>query len=247
MPFLQWYHYGSMLALRQQAIVCWKDTGLEAKVSTLAMVAKIFAAAKLSSRQPYSTDDEIIDRLSFLSDELGIQPRKSGEMGNIAAITVKRVKRRDYTRYINPGWLPPSSKGTISGPWELHVLCHHSRLMSLSLEEKDAGDSRAREHTQDKIESYKNIIYSFRNAEGTLVSCWERAHVKAREGWLLSETAAVLASTLLNINRKYSTMEVHDISEERIPGNTTEIEHPQIFNLQSTQSHPNHAGLVHGN
>jgi hypothetical protein len=72
----------------------------------------------------------------------------------------------------------------------------------LSLEEKDSQDWRTKEHTKEEIESYKWKIYCFLNAEGTLVPCWERAHAKARKGWLRSEATAVLASTLLIMNEK---------------------------------------------
>lgn len=237
-PFLQWYHYGSMLALHQQGILRWECSGLDEKVSTMAKAAKTFAAAKLSSRRPYCTDDEIIDRLSFLSDELGLQPRQRGQIGAVAAASIKRVKRRDNTRFLNPGWLQPGSKETTSGPWEVHALCHHSRLMALSLEEKDNQDWRAKEHTKEEIESYKQRIYSFRNAEGTLISCWERAHAKAREGWLRSEATAVLASTLLNINRKYLKNGLHDYSTDQAPGKAHPPEQAQAGQPQDTQGLP---------
>jgi hypothetical protein len=203
-PLLQWYHYGSILSLCQHNTLpkYWKDEGLEEKVSRLAKAAKISAAAKLSSRQPYSADDEIVDRLSFLSDELGLEPRGRGRSGTVASLCMKRVKRRDNTRDLNPGWLRHRDKGPTSGPWEIHALCHHSRLVVLSLEEKDSQDWRTKEHTKEEIESYKWKIYCFLNAEGTLVPCWERAHAKARKGWLHSESTAVLASTLLIMNEK---------------------------------------------
>jgi hypothetical protein len=199
---LQWYHYGSILALCKNQALRWKgDEGLKEKVSSLAKAAKISAAAKLSS-QPYTADDEIVDRLSFLSDELGLEPRGRSEIGPVTLISMKRVKRRDNARYLNPGLLSSGHKGTTSGPWEVHALCHHSRLTVLSLEEKDLQDWRTKEHTREEIELYKQKIYRFRNAEGTLVSCWERAHARAHEGWLRSEATAVVASTLLIINGK---------------------------------------------
>jgi hypothetical protein len=242
-PFLRWYHCGSMLALQQQGIIKWTDNGLEDKVSTLAKGAKIFAAAKLSARRPYCTDDEIIDRLSFLSDELGLQPRKPGEIGIIAGITIKRLKRRDNTRYLNPGWLPPGDRGTTSGPWEVHALCHHSRLMALSLEEKDTQDWRAKENTKEEIGSYKQRIYSFQNTEGTLTSCWERAHVKAREGWLRSEATAVLASTLLNINRKYLKNGLSDYTTEDVPGAAPPSDQAQAVQSRDTHDLTKHVDL----
>ncbi len=201
---LQWYHYGSILGLYQHKILpeSWKDQGLEEKVSRLAKAAKISAAAKLSSRLPYSADDETVDRLSFLSDELGLHPRNYGQTGTVASLARKRVQQRQYTRELNPGWLQEREEGPTSGPWEIHALCHHSRLVVSSLQIKASLDSRMREHIEEEIESFKQKMYWFRNAEGTIVPCWERAHSEARKGWLRSEATAVLASTLLMMNEK---------------------------------------------
>jgi hypothetical protein len=201
---LQWFHHGSILGLCQSGILPkgWEEKGFEEKVSRLAKEAKISAAAKLSSREAYSADDEIIDRLSFLSDELGFEPRGYGQTGTVASLCSKRVKQRDTTRDLNPGWLKHGEGGSTSGPWEIHALCHHSRLVVSSLEIKDSPDSRSQEHSKEEIESFKQKIYHFRNAEGTLIPCWERAHAKARKGWLRSEATAVLASTLLMINER---------------------------------------------
>jgi hypothetical protein len=66
-------------------------------VSSLAKAVKISAAAKFSSQQPYTADDEIIDRLSFPSDELGLEPRGRSEIGPITSISMKRVKRYNNT------------------------------------------------------------------------------------------------------------------------------------------------------
>ena len=201
---LQWFHYGSILGLCENEIFPkgWGYKGLHEKVSRLAKEAKICAAAKLSSRKSYSADDEILDRLSFLSDELGLEPRNYGGSGTVASISSKRVKQRDNTRDLNPGWLTHNDGGSTSGPWEIHALCHHSRLVVSSLEIKDSQDWRKQEHIKEEMDSFKQRIYYFRNAEGTLIPCWERAHAKARKGWLQSETTAVLASTLLMINEK---------------------------------------------
>jgi len=201
---LQWFHYGSILGLCQNKIFPkgWACENIHEKVSRLEKEAKICAAAKLSSRKPYSADDEIFDRLSFVADELGLEPRDFGRTGTVASISSKRVKQRDNTRELNLGWLTHVDRGSTSGPWEIHALCHHSRLVVSSLEIKDSQDWREQEHIKEDMDSLKQRIYHFRNAEGTLIPCWERAHAKARKGWLQSESTAVLASTLLMINEK---------------------------------------------
>ncbi len=213
LPLLRWYHYGAILLLSQKNGMLpdsWKEgralggTTLEAKVHKLAKAAKIAAAAKLSSTRPYNAEDEIIDRLSFLSDELGLEPRRPRRVGTIASLTMKRIKEREHTRALNPGWLSHMEEGFVSGPWEIHALCHHSRLVVLSLEEKNPDTKRSTrltpEEREQEISTYKSKIYQFLNSEGTLVPCWERAHTKARKGWLRSEATAVLASTLLMLN-----------------------------------------------
>ena len=208
LPLLQWFHHGAILGLckKQMLSKTWMDGSNEEeyhkKVDQLAKVAHIAAAAKLSSRQGYIADDEIIDRLSFVSDELGLEHRGSGNTGTVASLTMRRVKARDNTRALNPGWVPHPEDGSTSGPWEIHALCHHSRLLVASLEEKDSDDRRTRDHMEEEIEVYKEKIAHFLNAEGTLTPSWERAHTKARKGWLLSESAAVVGSTLLIINEK---------------------------------------------
>jgi hypothetical protein len=70
------------------------------------------------------------------------------------------------------------------------------------LDEKNSEGRRSTEHTKDDIESYKQRILGFLNGEGTLVPCWERAHIKARKGWLRSEASAVFATTILTADGK---------------------------------------------
>ncbi|KAH8901092.1 hypothetical protein GQ53DRAFT_814577 [Thozetella sp. PMI_491] len=197
---LRWYHHGSLHNLCSKGILSadWKDVGLKSTLTRLEREAKVSVASRLCSWRPYTAEDEVIDRLSFLSDELDLEDSPIKPVGMIAYIAAKCVKDRDYTRLVNPGWLPVGDVGSTSGPWEIHALCHHSRLVVLALEEKSSPDWRTKEHTKE-AETYKQRIYRFLNAEGTLIPCWERAHVKARKGWLRSEATAVLATTLLSI------------------------------------------------
>jgi hypothetical protein len=203
-PILRWYHYGSLLKLCDQAFfpLTWLEGDLRRKVFRLEKAAKLAAAEKLSSGKPYIADDEITDRLSFLSDELELEYTKPGAISTVVRLTMKRVRQRDYTRELNSGWHPFHEVGSTSGPWEIHALCHHSRLVVLTLEEKVSKEQRITEHAKDEIESCKQIVCCFLNAEGTLVPCWERAHIKARKGWLRSEASAVFATTLLGADRK---------------------------------------------
>jgi len=197
---LLWFHHASLLNLCNRGILpkSWLEPDHEAKLRTLEKAAKVAAAAKYSSRRDYVADDEIFDRLSFVSDELGLEDHaglKQPCPGAIAKLSMKRVKERDYTRGLSPGWLPAGTFGSVSGPWEIHALCHHSRLAVLTME----GDFAANLEAMEEANIYKRNILNFLNAEGTLVPCWERAHTQTRRGWLRSEGTAVVASTFISM------------------------------------------------
>lgn len=198
-PLLQWYHFGSILKLCEKGFLpqCWNEDHLRQKVSGLEKAAKLAAAEKLSSQRPYTADDEIIDRLAFLSDEMGLERTKSTPISTVAKLAMSRVKQREFTRELNPGWHACREECATSGPWEIHALCHHSRLVVLTLERKEAEEWRMTGHAKAEMECYKQKVCGFLNGEGTLVPCWERAHLKARKGWLRSEASAVFATTIL--------------------------------------------------
>jgi len=113
---LQWFHYGSLLKLWEKGVLdgTYNRQGrdLEYKVRRLANAAKMASSAKLSSREPYVADDEIFDRLSFVSDELGFEGLGSTDNGVVATLSMKRVKGREYTRTLNPGWLAKNKEGS---------------------------------------------------------------------------------------------------------------------------------------
>jgi hypothetical protein len=203
---LRWYHYGSLQRLCDNGLLdaSWKarEPGLGEKVRRLANAAKMVSSAKLSSREPYVADDEIFDRLSFVSDELFLETLEPTDPGVVASLSMKRVKGRDFTRTLNPGWLPKTEEASTSGPWEIHALCHHSRLVVLTKEEETKQDWRTGEHTHSEAEGFRNNICTFLNGEGTLIPCWERAHAKYRKGWLRSEATSVVATTLVIILHK---------------------------------------------
>ncbi|KAE9364857.1 hypothetical protein N431DRAFT_474422 [Stipitochalara longipes BDJ] len=207
-PFLRWYHHGSVLNLCEQGFLSqsWRNDDFDRKVSKLEKAAKLAAAAKLSSGRPYTADDEMIDRLSFVSDELELEHFKAGRISAVAKLAMNRIKQRDFTRELNPGWFPSHEQGSTSGPWEIHALCHHSRLAVFFLDAKDSEGGMLSEHTKEDIECYKQKIRGFFNGEGTLIPCWERAHTKARKGWLSSEASAVLATTILAAHGKNMEM-----------------------------------------
>ncbi|KAI1380120.1 hypothetical protein F4677DRAFT_251475 [Hypoxylon crocopeplum] len=198
--FLKWYHYASVLNLmaRKKPLLpkVWQTKNLDMKVNLLERDARRAAAAKLSSSQPYSAEDEILDRLGFLAEALHAEYSK-GRAGSVASITVRRILGRDSTRRLNPGRLPSGEKGQVSGPWEIHALCHHSRLLVENYQYNKEGD-RTREQKAEDAERYRGMISQFLNAEACLVPCWERTNMASFQ----SEATSVLASTLLGICQK---------------------------------------------
>ncbi len=64
----------------------------------------------------------------------------------------------------------------------------------------DVDDWHATQRREEEVRSTRTRCYRFLNSEATLVSCWERSHLKMRTGWLRSEATAVLGSTLLDIH-----------------------------------------------
>ncbi len=226
---LQWYHYGSLLKLCKAEVLhdSWLrlEPGLDDdRIIRLANAAKMVSSGKLSSRVPYVAEDEIFDRLAFLSDELCLEDLEPNEVSTVTSLSMKRVKQRDFTRTLNPGWVPPDVEESTSGPWEIHALCHHSRLVVLTKEEKEKQDWRTREHTHTEAKDFRERISNFLNAEGTLIPCWERAHAKYRRGWLRSEATSVVGTTLLII--LHDMMELADRERSRmktIDGNIMEL------------------------
>jgi hypothetical protein len=204
LPLLRWYYYGSILGLQQQGFLHkFEQDKLTRQVHMHRRDAMVARSARLVSKVPYSAEDEIVDRLAFLASELGLEKAEietGSEAGTMASLAIRHVKRREFPRYINPGWLPAQEDGYISGPWELHALCHNSRLNVLALETHDTEDWRASAQKAEEVELYKEKLYRFLNSEATLVSCWERSHIEVRKGWLRSEATAVLGSTLLDIH-----------------------------------------------
>ncbi|RYP71045.1 hypothetical protein DL769_004758 [Monosporascus sp. CRB-8-3] len=211
---LQWCHHGSVLKLVEEGVLPKTFGGrhLERKVQILRTTSRIILAAKVSSKQPYLPEDEIVDRLAFLAEalELGGRVSRPGDRSeaSIAYPSIKRIRERDFTRHINPGLLPPGETGDTGGPWELHALCHHSRLVVANLEKYDPEDPEKRERWVEEVNEFKSKSCEFLTSEASLVPCWERTNPAARCGWIRSEATAVLGSTLMDIwekNIKYAS------------------------------------------
>src|SRR3569833_779832 len=196
--FFCWLHHASILKLHEKGYLPdrWCPLGFKEKVAQLATAAKITAAAKASRPAPYVAEDEIFDRLSLVSDELFLESLDPGEMGAVAASSVKRIKERNYTRVLNHGlYSSQMDTGSTSGPWEIHALCHHSRLAVYFMEHEEQYDWRTKDHIAGGGGSCGRGRGRGRGAGGAGSPTWERAHTLARKGFLRSESTADVAST----------------------------------------------------
>ncbi|KAJ8133220.1 hypothetical protein O1611_g403 [Lasiodiplodia mahajangana] len=208
---LKWYHYGSLLSLADRGILpsYWRSTPMKRRVYSLSNAATMACTGSTASNSHYSVDDEIVDRLSFLARELGME-EFDATAETVTSASIQRVRGREFTIYLNPGVSYPNWRGRnfqeTFGPWEIHALCHNSRIQVLTLESESEYVKASRgfrgETREEEVAMYKNKVYRFLNSEVTLIPCWERSPTKMRSGWLQSEAAAVHGSTLLDIHSK---------------------------------------------
>jgi hypothetical protein len=213
---LKWYHCGSQLNLAIRGGLddkCKND--LKSAFDVLGKAAKIASAAKLSSKRLYEADDEIFDRLALLVSELAFHKPEPDLLHAeapgaaldpnatvVASLTIKRLKQRSLTTTVNPAQRQHLGEGSTSAPWEVYALCHHSRLMAMSMELSMSEHASASPYRDtDEFEKLKEKVCFFLNSEGTLVPCWERAFSKASRSWLRSESTAVFASTVIDTHR----------------------------------------------
>ncbi|XXG96150.1 hypothetical protein Hte_002429 [Hypoxylon texense] len=236
--FLKWYHYASVwnLCVRKKRTLlpkAWKMKNLDMKVNLLERDARRAAASKLSACQPYSAEDEILDRLGFLAEPLNAEFWKR-RAGSVASLTVKRILDRDFTRYLHPGRHSDGEPGRTCGPWEVYALCHHSRLL---VENYQYGkdDTRTRKRKAEDAEIYRRELFIFLSGEACLIPCWERTNMASFQ----SEATSVLASTLLGICQK-------DLLWNRPIDESSEPAHKQVDTnstyrqLNTDSSHSNH-------
>lgn len=211
---LKWYHYGSIRELCRGGLIpkSWMFGMADNTVYRLKRNAVRAAKAKLSSHAPYVAEDEILDRLGFLAWPLGLDDRVKSDYcpATMASITAKRIRERDFTREVNPGISTSSTPVLTCGPWEIHALCHHSRLMVANYL-YDRKDGRTREEKMQEVETYRERLCHFITTESSVVPCWERTDLATRRGWLRSEASSVLGATLLEICQKDFVM----LQEER--------------------------------
>lgn len=204
--FLEWLHYQSISSLQNSftspRVIPAQWSVSQQRIEALQYSAKAALIARLASAEPYRADDEIADRLAFLAEEMWPAVEAATR---IASRITQRIEEREYTRVIDVCRPNAIRGGFDDGPWEVHALCHHSRLVVACKRLICATrlvvfeTSSAREDAQFEVEHYRKKFYPFLTTEASLMPCWERNNSSARRGFLRSEATAVLASTILDI------------------------------------------------
>jgi hypothetical protein len=207
---LKWLHHESFLSLQ----VKWKagnpDEGSAAETERSRYAARTELARRMSSTGPYRADDEIADRLAFLAEELWTDGEAQENATRLAARITKRIRDRKFTQTIRPCHSTLAKEGSTDGPWEIHALCHHSRLVVAHREMPRLRDDAARAEIEEEVEHFRRKLYPFLTSEASLTPCWERNTLSARRGFLRSEATAILASTIVDIVCK-------DLDYSRLP------------------------------
>ena len=157
---------------------------------------KIVKRLRKVQSEPYSMDDEELDRLFLLGDELGLPSGTSASLATARADqTRSRIAKRARTEIFNCG---PRSKNTRRStritshpPWELACLNHHS-LLKTSLDlTKDVNLSQSRD-----------ACFEFFLSDYTFMVSWDRADKSMIGKWWDIEPGSVICATLLDLIRK---------------------------------------------
>ena len=197
---LEWLHHESVLGLQKKfqspelTPDQWRVS--EQKIKELRNFTKTELVRRIASAEPYRSDDEIADRLVFLAEELLGPNHETAKQ--LAGRVIKRVAEREFTHEIDLCRSSRVKEGTDDGPWELHALCHHSRLVVASRKLSSASEAE-REEAEMEVEHYRKKFHPFLTSEASLTPCWERNNLSARRGFLRSEATSVLASTLIDV------------------------------------------------
>ncbi|KAH7303390.1 hypothetical protein B0I35DRAFT_179574 [Stachybotrys elegans] len=192
---LDWLHNECIFTCLWDQVVPreWKPS--LAEIKSRRKLARTTLTQRLASGGPYRAEDEIVDRLGFLAE---LFP-EIADAKTIASRVSKRIEAREFSSSIRPCQLQQGQPGYTGGPWEIHALCHHSRLMVAYRRLLVADVSNTRQEELEDIETFKKKFCPFLTTDGSLVPCWERSNSASRQGFLRSEATAVLGSTLLDL------------------------------------------------
>ena len=154
---------------------------------------KIVKRLRKSQSEPYSTDDEELDRLFLLGEELGLTSGTSASLATARAEqTRSRIVKRRRTEIFNCGPrlknIRRSTRITSHAPWELACLNHHSLLKTSLDPTKDVNLSQSRD-----------ACFEFFLSDYTFMVSWDRADKSMIGKWWDIEPGSVICATLLDL------------------------------------------------
>lgn len=211
---LEWLHHESIFSLQQDFLSGsvipseWHYGGTFVLAGNARQAAKSELMRKIAYAHSYRPDDEVEDRLAFLSQEMWPD---LDEAEQIANRVTKRIEERDVTRTIDLCRFDPGQERSAEGPWELHALCHHSRFV-VAVQKMYMARRGGGEVTEERVEHYRKLLYPFFTSEASVTPSWKRDSSSARRGFFASEATAVVGSTLIEIC--YADMELFRHQEQ---------------------------------
>lgn len=246
---LKWFHYGSIsnLVACRALPRCWVPSTHPGNdfgdtIRLLERKAKMALATQVATQPDYAEPDEIVDRLAFVAGELRLDSdrwsrRRSHNFAHrgidISDMASKRIMSRDYSRALYPGMSPADYDGLTSGPWEMHALCHHSRLLVANQKSSEAmqlscGPEKVNcVSVKAELERFRGNFRWFLASDASLVPCWVRSSSAARKGWLPSEATSVLATTLIDICLK-DLEQTFALQLQKLDGMDTKRRRPSV-------------------
>lgn len=196
---LQWYFYCCREKLRSIVDAEYKSSreALQIIRNQGLLVVKLSTkeTAKRSSKDSllYSVDDEIMDRNSFLAQE--IFPRLADHPGGnvcstYAEVCVKdarnRILSRRKTSQLPSGVKKGKRNERASTPWELHLLNHHGLILA------KLGDPEGTEAIEKDCFEFLSSDYSF-------LESWDSSDRHMLRDWWNFEPASIVCATFLDI------------------------------------------------
>jgi hypothetical protein len=154
---------------------------------------KIAKRLRKSQSEPYSMEDEEVDRLFLLGEELGLPSGTSASLATARAEqTRSRIANRRRTEIFNcvprSTNIRRSTRITSNAPWELACLNHHSLLQTSLDPTKDVNTSQSRD-----------ACFEFLLSDYTFMASWDRADKSMIGKWWDIEPGSVICSTLLDL------------------------------------------------
>ena len=143
---------------------------------------------KLSNRpnpDPYTDEDEQIDRLASMRHELLTQ-NMSIRPSTVYSSVLEKMSGRTDTSVINPGYTDSKTASSTNTPGELSCLNHHTSLKIAV----DASDSTA-------IKNNKEACFEFLSADSMFLPTWDRSKQDMLKRWWNIDASCIICTTLI--------------------------------------------------